>query len=120
LEEPLEGKVYFRSNGGERPLPDVVIDLNGQFRAILIGEVDTATPKRNPRIRTTFRLLPDAPATKFTVNLFGGKKGLLVNNRNLCAKKLRAEVKLTGQNGRAHNTKPVVGTSCGKKRGGTR
>jgi hypothetical protein len=112
LDKPLEGKVYFRSNGGERPLPDVVMDLNGQFRAILIGEVDTATPKTNPRIRVTVRLVPDAPATKFTVNLFGGKKGLLVNNRNLCSKKLKAEIKLTGQNGRVHNTKPVVKTSC--------
>jgi hypothetical protein len=82
----------------------------------LIGEVDTATPKTNPRIRTTFRLLPDAPVTKFTVNLFGGKKGLLVNNRNLCARKLKAEIKLSGQNGRAHDTEPVVGTGCKPKR----
>ena len=118
LDQPLEGKVYFRSNGGERPLPDVVIDLGGQFRAVLVGAVDTATPKTNPRIRTSFRLVPDAPVKKFTVNLFGGKKGLLVNNRNLCARKLRAEIKLTGQNGRAHNTRPVVQAACGGKRAG--
>lgn len=121
LDEPLNGTVYFRSNGGERPLPDVVIDLRGIVRIVLVGAVDTATPKTNPRIRTTFRLLPDAPVKSFSLKLFGGKRGLLVNNRSLCAKKLKAEVKLTGQNGRAYDTKPVVKTSCkGGGKGGKR
>ena len=112
LDEPLQGPVYFRSNGGERLLPDVVADLGGLFHITLIGKVDTATPKTNPRLRTTFDQLPDAPVSSFTLNLNGGKKGLLVNNRNLCAHKVRAKIDLTGQNGRIHNTEPLVKTSC--------
>jgi hypothetical protein len=119
LDEPLEGLVYFRSNGGERKLPDVVIDLRGLFHIILVGKVDTATPKTNPRIRTTFDEVPDAPVQSFELNLFGGKRGLLVNSANLCSKKRRAVVEATGKNGRRHDTEPVVKTSCkGHKRRG--
>jgi len=36
---PLEGPVYFRSNGGERPLSDIVADLNGQLHVTAVGFV---------------------------------------------------------------------------------
>ena len=110
LGEPLKGRVYFRSNGGERLLPDVVADLNGLFRVILVGKVDS----KKGRIRTTFDQVPDAPVSKFTLNLYGGKRGLLVNNRNLCARPLKAKIALTAKNGRRQETTPVVGTSCKK------
>jgi hypothetical protein len=116
LDSPLEGPVYFRSNGGARALPDVVADLNGQFRIILVGFVDTITPRTNPRIRTIFATVPDAPVAKFTLNLFGGKRGLLVSNQNLCKGKQRSSLVLTGQNGRVRTSKPLVKTDCGKKR----
>ena len=108
LEEPLEGPVYFRSNGGERLLPDVVADLHGLFHIVLVGHVDS----KRGRLRTTFEKVPDAPVSKFTLNLKGGKRGLLVNSRDLCAGRLRAVVNLTAQNGRVFDTKPVIGTSC--------
>jgi hypothetical protein len=111
LDEPLEGPVYFRSNGGERLLPDIVADLKGLFHIVLVGEVDSV----GGRIRTTFNQVPDAPVSKFTLNLRGGKKGLLVNSRNLCAKTLRADVKMNAQNGRTATTRPVIKTSCKKK-----
>jgi hypothetical protein len=114
LEEPLEGPVYFRSNGGERALPDVVADLHGLVHIVLVGFVDTATPKSDPRIRTTFATVPDAPVTKFTLNLFGGKRGLLVNSADLCAHRRAAKVELTGQNGKRHDTATRVKTSCKK------
>jgi hypothetical protein len=113
LDAPLEGNVYFRSNGGERELPDIVADLKGQFRIILVGFIDT----KGKRIRTTFANVPDAPVSKFELNLFGGKRGLLVNNRNICKGKQRAKLNLTGHNGRISFTEPVLKTSCkgGKK-----
>jgi len=111
LDQPLEGNVYFRSNGGERELPDVVADLRGQFRIILVGFVDS----RNARIRTRFASVPDAPVSKFLLRLKGGKAGLLVNNRNLCGSKQRAKVSLIGQNGKRRDTEPVVKTSCRSK-----
>jgi len=66
------------------------------------------------RIRTTFATVPDAPLSKFTLNLKSGKKGLLVNNRNICAHEYRVGVKLTAQNGKLSDTNPVMGTSCKK------
>jgi len=112
LEQPLEGPVYFRSNGGDRKLPDVVADLHGQFRVILVGFVDT----RKGRLRTRFLDIPDAPVSKFVLKLKGGKKGLLVNSASLCAKRgLTAKTVLVGQNGRRQAQVQGVGTSCKRK-----
>jgi hypothetical protein len=116
LDQPLEGNVYFRSNGGERELPDIVADLRGQFHIVLVGFIDT----KGKRIRTTFANVPDAPVSKFTLNLFGGKKGLLVNNRNICKGKLRSKLNLTGQNGRRHFTEPRLKPSGCKGGGGAK
>jgi len=112
LDQPLEGPVYFRSNGGERELPDIVADLHGQFRIIVVGFVDA----RNARIRARFLSVPDAPVSKFQLSLKGGKVGLLVNNRNLCGARQRAELSLNGQNGRVHETRPVIQADCKKKK----
>jgi hypothetical protein len=117
LDQPLEGPVYFRSNGGERELPDLVADLNGLFHVTLVGFIDT----KGKRLRTTFANVPDAPVSRFELNLAGGKKGLLVFNRNICKHKQRAKLSLTAQNGRPSLTNQVIGTSCkGKGKGGKR
>ncbi len=113
LDKPLEGPVYFRSNGGERKLPDIVADLKGQFRIVLVGFIDS----KNGGLRTRFLNVPDAPVTKFTLDLKGGKKGLLQNSANLCTKTRRVRLALTGQNGRRYDTSPPVGTSCKGKPG---
>jgi hypothetical protein len=117
LDAPLEGPVYFRSNGGERELPDIVAHLEGQFEIVLVGFVDTIPVKgtEGGRLRTRFLGVPDAPVSKFRLNLFGGRRGLLVNNRNICKGTLRTKLRLTGQNGRTHNTSPLLKTSCKKK-----
>jgi hypothetical protein len=118
LDDPLEGLVYFRSNGGERELPDIVADLNGLFRVILVGFIDS----KGKRIRTTFANVPDAPVSRFELKLAGGKKGLLVFNRNICRHKQRARLSFTAQNGRPSLSEPVIKTSCkkGKKNGGAK
>ena len=48
LEKPLTGPVYFRSNGGERELPDMVVDLNGQIHVTLVGFIDSKERLRKP------------------------------------------------------------------------
>ncbi|HUC00113.1 MAG TPA: hypothetical protein VMS11_09840 [Solirubrobacterales bacterium] len=119
LDQPLEGNVYFRANGGERELPDIVADLNGQIHVTLVGFVDAVTKKGSEvsRIRTTFANVPDAPVSKFVLELKGGKEGLLVNSANLCKSPHKAIANFTAQNGRVFNTEPVIPTSC-KKKGG--
>lgn len=110
LDQPLKGKVYFRSNGGDRELPDLVADLRGQIHIILVGFIDSV----NGRVRTRFLSVPDAPVTRFEMNLFAGKRSLIENSEDLCRTGRRAEIRLSGQNGRVQNTRPVIAAPCGK------
>ena len=59
--------------------------------------------------------IPDVPVSRFILEMQGGKKGLIVNSPNLCGFTSRATVKLTGQNGKTFDSKPVVQANCGKK-----
>jgi hypothetical protein len=45
----------------------------------------------------------------------GGKKGLLVNSRDICRTVARADVQFDGQNGKAGDSRPVLANSCKKK-----
>ncbi len=115
IEGALEGPVYLRSSS--HPLPDLVADLNGAFNVVLVGRIDSF----KKGIRNTFEMVPDAPVTKFTLSMQGGKKGLLVNSSNLCKGVNRANVNLLGQNGKTLLANPVVANSCrGKANKGKR
>ena len=110
LDEPLEGPVYLRSSSHN--LPDLVAALhNKQVDIALDGRIDSV---KNGRIRNTFEAVPDAPVSKFVLEMKGGKKGLLVNSTNLCARKNRAISEFTGQNGKLYNTNPVLSAKCSK------
>ncbi len=121
LSEPLEGNVYLRSNGGERKLPDLVAALHSKDIDIdLVGFIDSLHKKGSEvsRIRNTFAAVPDAPVEKFTLELFGGKRGLLINSAPLCKGTHRAISEFTGQNGKIYDTEPVVEARCPKKHKG--
>src|SRR6185369_8993921 len=110
----LGGPVYFRSNGGEHVLPDLVADLRGQIHIVLVGRIDSAKKKGSDvaRLRNTFETVPDAPVSRFTLNLFGGKRGLIVNGRNLCRSMGRAQARFIGQNGKTFTSSPKPSTDC--------
>ncbi len=111
LDEALEGPVYLRSSS--HPLPDLVAALhNRQVDIALAGRIDSV---KNGRIRNTFEAVPDAPVSKFTLEMRGGKKGLLVNSTNLCKTKNHAISEFTGQNGKIYDTNPVLKAKCGGK-----
>jgi len=114
LDQPLEGPVYFRSNGGERELPDIVADLHGPIHIILVGFIDSVQKKGTEisRIRTRFQNVPDAPVTKFTISFFGGKRSLIENHVNICGAKHRARTRFTAQNGLKKNANPAIAVSC--------
>jgi hypothetical protein len=112
LDKPLEGPVYLRSSSHK--LPDLVAALGGQIDIALAGKVDTDS---QDGIRNTFEVVPDAPVSKFVLEMKGGKKGLLVNSENICSKPQRANVKLTAQNGKVAKTTPLISNSCAKKKG---
>jgi len=112
LDQPLSGPVYLRSSSNK--LPDLVADLNGQIHVVLDGRIDTG---KGGGIRNTFEAVPDAPVTKFTLEMQGGNKGLLENTGGVCAKPQRAVVDFTGQNGKVSDTTPAIANGC-KKAGG--
>jgi hypothetical protein len=112
LDEAVQGPVYLRSSS--HPLPDLVFALNsGKINADVVGRIDSV---KNGQIRTSFESVPDVPVSKFVLDMFGGKKSLLVNSTNICARTNRAEANFTGQNGKVLNLKPAVKASCGAKK----
>jgi hypothetical protein len=111
LDHPLEGPVYLGTGYGHE-LPDLLADLNGQIHVILNGVIDQ---DKKHGIRNTFEVVPDAPVTKFTLTMQGGKKGLLQNSENICAKPHRATVEFTGQNGALSKTEPLLRAKCPKQ-----
>lgn len=118
LDRPLEGRVYLRSNGGDRELPDLVASLDGQIHVDLVGFIDV--DKRTEGLRTTFANVPDAPVSKFVLKMPGGKKSLLENSTNICRGKHRAVVKFNAQNGRVREFRPLLKAKCGKRAGKAR
>ncbi len=112
FDEVLSGPVYLRSSSN--PLPDLVTALKGPdslpVEANLVGRIDSI----NGGIRTTFDFVPDVPVTSFVLTMQGGKKGLLVNSTNLCAKVQRATAKFIAQNGVRRTLHPVVKAQCSK------
>ncbi len=107
LDQPLEGPVYLRSSSHE--LPDLVADLNGQIQVVLAGRVDAV----HERLRTTFEAVPDAPVSKFVLQMQGGKKGLLQNKTNICNSRQRATVTFTAHNAKSQETNPALKVRCG-------
>ncbi|HVD40076.1 MAG TPA: hypothetical protein VNC16_03615 [Solirubrobacterales bacterium] len=117
LDERLKGPVYLRSSDHE--LPDLVAALGSRRVDInLVGRIDSL----NGRIRNTFESVPDAPVSKFVLEMQGGQKGLIVNSTDICNGKHRAIAAFEGQNGRQRSLQPMVKTKCGKKgkKGGKR
>ncbi len=110
LDKPLEGPVYLGVGYGHE-LPDLVADLDGQIRVLLNGKVDTTKAKG---LRNTFEVVPDAPVSKFVLELQGGpKKGLIENSENLCNRPQKAATRFTAHNGLVQQTRILIANDCG-------
>jgi hypothetical protein len=109
LDAPISGPVFLRSSSHQ--LPDLVAALHGQVDVVLVGRVDAV----KGRLRNRFEAVPDAPVTKFTLQMQGGTKGLVVNSTDLCKATGRAALKWRGQNGKEQEVRPVVKNSCKQK-----
>lgn len=94
LGQPLSGPVYLTSSS--HTLPDLLADLHGQVNIRLRGVIKSV---KKGRIQTTFAGIPDVPVSTFRLTLRGGKKGILVNSKDLCAKKYFSRFTFKGQNG---------------------
>lgn len=120
METPLEGPVYVRSSSN--PVPDLVASLSGGGVSIdLVGRID----RSKGGIRGTFEGLPDAPISRFTMTLPGGKGSLLVNAEDLCTAKSKATARFAAQSSTTEVIHPRLRATCKKhgkhgKRGGSK
>jgi hypothetical protein len=113
LDKPLEGPVYLGVGFGYK-LPALVVELNGQVRLLLKGKVDTTKQKG---LRNTFEAVPDAPVSRFVLEMKGGKRyGLLENSENICRKPQHASAAFKAQNGETLHLQPTISNQCGKKK----
>jgi len=109
LDEPLSGPAYLRSS--DNKLPDLVFDLHGLVDVEASARIDSV----RGGIRATFAAIPDAPVTKVVVEMQGGKKGLIVNSRNLCAGPNRAALRLEAHSGKSLALRPALAVKCKKQ-----
>jgi hypothetical protein len=110
LDEELKGNIYLRSSSHQ--LPDIVAAFRGgRIDANLVGRVDSI----HGGIRNTFEFVPDVPVTSASFNFFGGKKGLLVNSRDICKGTPKATVKYVAQNGDRLTARPPLKSACKAK-----
>lgn len=94
LDRKLKGKVFLVSSNHE--LPDLLVDLRGQVEIYLRGVISS----KHGGLKTVFNNVPDVPVSRFALKMKGGKKSLLVNSTNTCAKPQRAKLNIKGQNGK--------------------
>lgn len=109
LDDELKGPVYLVSSDHE--LPDMLVDLKGQVNIRLRGVISSS----KARLKTVFNGVPDVPVSKFVLSMKGGKKGLLVNSRDLCAKPNFSVLNFKAQNGKKLRKKelPLRTPGCG-------
>ncbi|MGN6215676.1 MAG: hypothetical protein ACTHN7_01790 [Solirubrobacterales bacterium] len=113
LSGKLKGKVFLVSSSHE--LPDLLVDLRGQVEIYLRGVISS----KHGGLKTVFNNTPDVPVSKFVLNMKGGKKSLLRNSTNTCAKPQRAVLNIKGQNGKKvkNNKFKLSIKSCQGKKG---
>ena len=112
VDYPLSGPAYLRSSS--HLLPDLVVALHGPaWQPIEIDAVGRVDSVRGG-LRVRFQNVPDAPLTKLVFNAQGAKKGLFQNSTELCRGTHRITLKLEGQNGKVHDTRPKLKAACHK------
>ena len=112
LAYPLEGPVYLRSSSHE--LPDVVAALKGPAYQPIELDLDGRVDSVHGGVRTIFATVPDAPVTKASSPCRAPKRAPS-ESTNLCKGAYRATLKLNGQNGKTHDTRPEAGRSARRR-----
>ena len=125
LDDPLRGNVYFVKNvrvdprtGNEiRTLPMIVVALRGEIAVNLYGRSSV----KGRRLVNTFANVPDAPVSRFNLNIRGGGNGILVVTRSarrlfdLCKAPNVATVAFKAHNNGRLDLDERMNAPCGKK-----
>ncbi len=117
LPEPLEGPIYFVSNGGEA-FPNLVLDVKGD--GVTFHSIGDTFISKTGITSTTFHSVPDVPLESVEVNLPEGPYSALAANGNLCAptttktvkKKVTVKVKSHGHVRKKQVTRKVKETAA--------
>jgi hypothetical protein len=119
LSEPLTGPVYFVKNIRKDPktgraiktLPTLAIPLKGEGVSLIIRASSSVVDNH---LVTTFDNIPDAPVSRFELNIDGGRHGILVvSNADICKATQIAGQQIDGQNGKAADADVFLSTpSC--------
>jgi hypothetical protein len=122
LNEPLEGPVHFVKNVRVHPrtgrlirtLPTLLIPLRGEVALDLRATTNVIDKK----LVSTFPTIPDAPVSRFELDLEGGDDGILVAVRNICRRPRGqiADAEIDGHNGKRADQAVRLGTPCAKKK----
>ncbi len=104
LDDELVGPVYLVPGSTDSGLPDLLADLRGQVNIRLRGVISAS----KARLKTVFPTVPDVPVSKFVLTMKGGKRGLLVNTRDLCGKEVVSYLNFEGQNGKKLKKKKLA------------
>jgi hypothetical protein len=125
LKRPLSGPVYFAKNvrtsrrgNPIRTLPSLVLALRGEVDLTLRANSDS----RKGKLITTFASIPDAPVSRFSLSLDGGRKGILVVTRarsgrgiGLCRRGQVADVELDAHSGRQRDFDLKMRAPCSER-----
>jgi hypothetical protein len=109
--DPLEGPIYLRALG--KGPPQLVLALAGQVEMEIVGRIRL----EEGRVRIDFSELPDAQLTKVVLTLRGGRRGFLVNARDLCGSADHATARLVSPAGQVKVRRVALGARCGDGRG---
>jgi hypothetical protein len=126
LRNDLVGNVYFVKNvrrdpktgNAIRTLPMLIVALRGEIAVNLKGESSTT---KSGRLVNTFASIPDAPISRFNLNINGGKNGILAVTRtrkaaiDLCAGRHIAEADIDGHNTKRYDRDIRMQTPCTKR-----
>lgn len=130
LDRPLTGNVYFvknvrvdpRTGRQIRTLPMIVAALRGEIAINLKG----TSSVRGGRLVSTFAGVPDAPISRFDLDIAGGRRGILLvtdsadGPLSVCRGPQTAQVMTDGQNGKQRDFLVRVKTPCAKPKGSGR
>ena len=115
LDAPLSGPAYAVSGFGK--LPHVAFILDGQVT--IMPEAESSSVNGG-HLKTVVPIVPDAPIGHFRLDLFGGKRGYLVNTRSLCATANEVTARFAAQNGDILTQRVKTRTACGGGRSSKR
>lgn len=115
LQQPLKGKVYF-VEGTRRTATGTVVKTLPKLWVALRGEtaldVWADTSVKDDALVTTFAKVPDAPLSRFELQINGGKNGILEAVDATCDTEQKSRTSFIGHSNRRYDRTVPITTPC--------